>query len=527
MSVIGVTAERSPEAHSGGTQTVPPHGVTIAILALLSLGVHLAANAFGGYGYFRDELYYIACSKHLAAGYVDQPPLSILVLAVARLVLGESVFAIRVVPAIASALSVITLCLLVRRMGGERIAMVLAALSFLAAPLLLAAHTYYSMNSLDVLFWLLAAYAMLRVVDDPRLGAWLWMGAILGLGLLNKTSVLWLSAGVAMAIVLTDLRRQLRAPGPYLAGLLALLIFSPFVLWNLQNGAPHLEFMHNATTEKYSSLTRLGFLLDQLPAMNPATFLVALPGLWWCLFDGEGRRYRVLGIIFVTVLAVLLANPHTKAEYMGAAYPPLFACGAVAIARGTSRLRRVAAALIAALLVLSGAALAPFAMPILPVQDYIRYARALGVAPGTSEHKKLSELPQFFADMNGWEELARDVSAAYRTIPEDERKTTVALVGNYGEAGALELYASRYPLPRVICPHNSYWFWGVGKTPITTFLRLGGKRDDYMEKYGDAQFAGVHYAPYAMPYEDSLNIFIARGRRVPIEKDWPKVKHFE
>ncbi|MFI5371824.1 MAG: ArnT family glycosyltransferase [Candidatus Eisenbacteria bacterium] len=496
-------------------------------MALLSLGVHLAVNALGGYGYFRDELYYIACSKHLAAGYVDQPPLSIALLAVARAVLGQSVFAIRLVPAISSAMSVFALCLLVRRLGGRGAAMVLASLCFLASPLLLGEHTYYSMNSLDVLFWLLAAHAMLGVRENPGLGAWVGLGTILGLGLLNKTSVLWLGGGVVMAVLLTDLRRQFRHAGPYLAAALALLLFSPFVIWNLQNGLPHLEFLRNATGQKYSTLTRVGFLTDQIVAMNPVTLLVALPGLWWCLFDRVGRRYRVLGLSFLTVLAVLLANAHTKAEYMGPAYPALFACGAVAITRLARPWSRIAVPVVGGLLVVTGVACAPLTMPILPVADYVRYAKALGVAPSTPEHKKLSELPQFFADMHGWEELARDVSAAYQKIPASERSTTVALVGNYGEAGALELYAARYPLPRVICPHNSYWFWGVGSAPITTFIRLGGQRDDYLERYAEVTPAGFHVARYAMPYEDSLGIFITRGRRTPIEKDWPQVKHFE
>jgi len=503
------------------------HTGTVVTLALLSLGIHVAVNLFGGYGYFRDEFYYIACSKHLAAGYVDQPPLSIFVLAAARRLLGESVFAIRLVPAIVSALSVTALCLLVRRMGGNARAMVIASLCFLASPQLLGFHTYYSMNSLDILFWLLIAHALLGVSENPTLPAWLWLGAILGLGLLNKTSVLWAAAGVATAILLTDLRRQLRHPGPYLAAILALLIFSPFVLWNLQHGFPHLEFMRNATSEKYSSLTRTRFLTDQLLAMNPITFLVSLPGLAWCLFNRDGVRHRVLGIGFLTVFAVLLANPHTKSEYVAASYPTLFGCGGIAISRLPHPWHRVVASVLGCLLVVTGAVLAPLAMPILPVPDYIRYAKAMGFAPSTPENQRLSELPQFFADMHGWEELARDVSAAYTTIPEAERRTTVALVGNYGEAGALELYAKRYPLPRVICSHNSYWFWGTGATPITTFIRLGGKRDGYLEKYGDVTQAGVHYARYAMPYEDSLGIYIVRQRRTPIEQDWPKAKHFE
>jgi len=508
-------------------QMAPRDAVPIISLGLLSLAVHLIANALGGYGYFRDELYYIACSKHLSAGYVDQPPFSILVLACTRLLFGDSVFAIRAVPAIASALSVMTLCLLVRRIGGGRTAMFLASLCFLASPLLLATHTYYSMNSLDVLFWLLAAYTLVHVIERPSLPAWLRLGAIIGLGLLNKASVLWLGAGVVMAVLLTGLRRQLRVPGPYLAGLLALLISSPFIVWNLLHGLPHLEFLRNATEGKYSSLTRARFLADQCLVMNPATFLVSLPGLWWCLFDRDGRRHRALAVVFLTVFAVLLANPHTKAEYMGPAYPPMFACGAVAISWLSHRWRAVAVPGIAGLLVVSGAVLAPLAMPILPVKEYIGYAKALGIAPSTPENLRVSELPQFFADMQGWEDLARDVSAVYRQIPESEQRTTVALPGNYGEAGALELYATRYSLPRVICSHNSYWFWGVGATPITTFIRLGGTREKYLEKYSDVTLAGVHHSRYAMPYEDSLGIFIARERRVPIEQDWPSNKHFE
>ena len=174
-----------------------------------------------------------------------------------------------------------------------------------------------------------------------------------------------------------------------------------------------------------------------------------------------------------------------------------------------------------------GLLVAPFALPLLPMETYTRYAKALGVAPSTAEAKNLAELPQFYADMHGWEELARDVSAAYLSIPEAERPTTVAFVGNYGEAGALELFAKRYPLPRPISGHNSYWFWGVGGTPITTFIRLGGTPDRYRETYGDVTQVAVHTCRYCMPYENNLGIFVTRQRRVPIEQAWGDAKHFE
>jgi hypothetical protein len=261
--------------------------------------------------------------------------------------------------------------------------------------------------------------------------------------------------------------------------------------------------------------------------MNPTVVLVALLGLTWCLFTKDGRRFRFLGIVFLAAFGILLLNPHSKSEYIAAAYPLLFAGGGVVLERVGRRWGRTIPVAAGALLVAFGLVVMPFALPILPVQTYIRYAKALGVEPSTAEAKKLAELPQFYADMHGWEELARDVSAAYLSIPEVERPTTVALVGNYGEAGALELFARQYPLPRVICSHNSYWFWGVGDTRITTFIRLGGKLDDCRRYYGDVTWAGVHTCRYCMPYENDLGIFVARQRRVPIEQAWGELKHFE
>ena len=501
---------------------------TILLMAVLALAVHVVANALGSYGYFRDELYYIACSKHLAAGYVDQPPLSILVLAGTERLFGDSIFAIRLVPAILSGVSAALVGLLARRLGGERTAVVMASLAFIAAPQILGFHAYYSMNSLDIMFWLLAVHALLGAAERGTLRHWLLLGLVLGLGLLNKTSVLWLGAGVGAAILLSgQLRRQLATPGPYVAAALALVLFSPYVIWNALHGWPHLEFMRNATAGKYSSLTRSRFLADQFLAMNPLTFLISLPGIVWCLAHREALRWRPIGIVFLTVFAVLLINPHTKSEYMAAAYPMLFAAGGVAVERLRPPWRAAAVPALAGLIVVSGVILAPLAMPVLPVETYVRYAGALGAAPSTPENLELSDLPQFFADMQGWEELARDVSQAYLTIPEPERATTVALVSNYGEAGALELFARRSALPRVICTHNSYWFWGVGPTPVTTFIRLGGDSKDYLKTYGQVSLAGVHTCAHCMPYENNLNIFVARDRREPIESAWTKVKHFQ
>jgi hypothetical protein len=163
--------------------------LTVGAFAVLTVAVHLLVNAFGGYGLFRDELYYIACSRHLAPGYVDHPSLSIVVLAATRLLFGQSLFAIRLVPAVLSGLAVVLLGRLVVRLGGGRLAVVVASTAFVASPQLLAFFSYYSMNSIDIVLWLLAGNALVGVIERPSLGRWAWLGLALGLGLANKTSV--------------------------------------------------------------------------------------------------------------------------------------------------------------------------------------------------------------------------------------------------------------------------------------------------------------------------------------------------
>jgi hypothetical protein len=497
-------------------------------MAALATSVHLLVNGLGGYGYFRDELYYIACSQHLAAGYVDHPSFSILVMAAVRLVVGESVFAIRLVPALLAGLATALVGGLARRLGGAPLAVAMSALAFIVSPYVMSFYAYYSMNSFDSLFWLLAVHALVGLVEEPGVRRWLWLGLVLGLGLSNKTSVLWLGAGIAVAAVVSPrLRRQYATAGPYAAGALACLLFSPFLFWNAVHGWPHLEFMRNALAGKYAALTRGQFVVDQFLAMSPFTFLVSMPGLVWAIGSGGDERRRVIGVTFLTVFVVLLANSHTKAEYMAAAYPMLFACGGVALDQWRRPWRAAAAWGVTGLLAASGAAFAPLAMPILPVDAFVAYARHFRLGPGPAEAKKMGDLPSFFADMQGWEELAREVSAAYLAIPEAERATTVAFVSNYGEAGALQRFAGKYTLPRVICTHNAYWFWGPGPMPVTTFIRLGGEAGDYREHYGRVTQVGVHPCAHCMPYESDLKIFVVRDRHVPIDRAWATYKHFD
>ena len=520
--------EKKFPQHGGSPKPPGSNLVPILAFAFGALVFHLLVNAFGGYGIFRDEFYYIACSKRLAAGYVDQPPLAMFLMAAGRALFGVSQLGIRVLPALSHALTVLLGGLIARRLGGRRTAVVLACLAATLAPMIIGHANIFQMNAFSHLFWALAAYVLVLIADHSRPLLWMLLGIVMGLGLLNKIDFLWFGVGFAAALLLTNLRKHLATPWPYVAAGIALLIFSPYVIWNITHDFAHLEFIRNASAQKYGGLTRLDFLRGQVLDLNPVNMLIWVPGLLYLLFGRQGRRYRVLGIIYAAAFVILLANPHSKAEYLGPSYTMLFAAGGVAIERWASRGKRRggAVACLAVVSALSSLVILPLAVPVLPVETFVKYQAAIGMEPTTAEDMELSELPQFYADMFGWEGLAKDVSAVYQSLPESERAAAVVLARNYGEAASLEYYASEYPLPRVICTHNSYWIWGYPKEGVGPIIVLRGDEEDHRESCEEVTLAAVHTCRYCMPYENNMPIFICRGLRISLAGIWEAEKHF-
>jgi len=186
-------------------------------LAFVKLGVHLLSSGLLTYGYMTDELYYLDCARHLAWGYVDHPPLSVAVLWLVRATAGDSLVALRLLPALAGCVTLVLVALMARELGGGRIAQGLAALAALVAPVYLAVGAFYSMNAFEPMFWALAAWLLLRLHNDGSPRLWLLLGVVMGLGLLNKISMSWFGVGLVVGLVLTPQRRWLATPWPWLA----------------------------------------------------------------------------------------------------------------------------------------------------------------------------------------------------------------------------------------------------------------------------------------------------------------------
>lgn len=349
----------------------------VSFLALAKLAVHLATTGMFGYSYFVDELYYLACSEHLAWGFVDMPPLFPAITALIRAVLGDSLFALRVLPAVAGAALVLMTGLLARDLGGGRFAQGISGLAVITAPIWLALHSIHTMNALDQLLWTGGAWIVVRIVRDGWDKGWLAFGVLAGIGLLNKHSMAFFGVAVAVALLLTPERRALRSRWIWIGGAIAFLIFLPNLIWMIRHDFPHFEMLANIKANgRDVQLNPLAFLAQQILFLNPLSLPLWAGGLAWFLFDREGRRYRVLGLMWLAVMAemfLLDGRPY----YPAPAYPMLLAGGGVALERWVRA--RFARPAYAALLAVSGAALAPLFTPLLPPETLIRYSEATGM----------------------------------------------------------------------------------------------------------------------------------------------------
>lgn len=515
------TRDREPAA------AAPPGRLEWALVAA-SLILHLPFLT--EYGWFRDELYYVASTRELAWGYVDHPPLSILLLRAWTGLLGESLMAVRLLPAILGAAAVFLTGHLTGRLGGDRFARILAMLCTLLATDFLFTFHVYSMNALDVLVWTGTAVLLAEILrrrpsrDTPaRMGLWLSLGLLLGLGLQNKISVLWFGAGLAAALLLEE-RRRLRRLGPWLAGGLALALFAPYALWNFALGWPTLEFMNNALVQKMVALDPVSFVGEVILSANPGSLPVWVSGLAWLLISRPGRPWRALAIVWLAVLTILLFAGSSKPGYLAPAFPMLFAAGGVAIeswTRSRSGMRMVVVAPVVAL----GLALAPFALPMLPPPVFVAYSRTLGVTTAAVERHALGQLPQHFADMHGWQSLVDIVSMAAATLSPAERDRTIVFGQNYGEAGAVDVLGRG--LPPAASGHNGYWYWGARGVDVQTVIAIDGDVEDYRQLFESVELAARADCTWCMPYEDDLAIWIARGPLQPFEEIWPSTRHFD
>jgi hypothetical protein len=251
-----------------------------------------------------------------------------------------------------------------------------------------------------------------------------------------------------------------------------------------------------------------------------------LAGLWFYFAHPQGKQFRVLGWASLVLLAVIMFSANGRPYYVAPAYPMLFAAGGVAIEAWFSRrgLQWLKPAYVFVVLIV-GAIGAPLAIPVLSAGTYIRYSQRMHLAPPRIETDKLGPLSQFYADMFGWEEMTAEVARIYNSLPPDVRPKTAVFGGNYGQAGAIDLFGRKYGLPEAISNHQSYFLWGPRDYTGESAIVMGVRRQDLEPFFNSIQPAGEVGHRYAMPNEH-FTIYYCRQPTISLQQLWPRIKNW-
>jgi len=483
--------------------------IIILGIAVINLGIHLLTN--GQYGFHRDELYFIDCSKHLAFGYADMPPLTPFLARVDLGIFGESLRGLRVLPALLSSVIVFLTGLMTRELGGKLYAQVLAAIALIVAPVYLVAGTQFQTIPVDQFFWVLTCYLLIRLINTSNHKHWLLIGLVLGLGLLAKYSVLFLAFAIFFGIIISHHRVMFTRIWIWLGALIAMLVFLPNIIWQIQNGLPVLEHMQALRQDESTPTFR--FLIEQILILHPLNFPIWIAGLLFFLFIEQGRKFRMIGWLYLVPLIIFLVIKG-KSYYLAPAYPVLLAGGSVMIESLLDRKKWVWLKYIfPALLLITSVITSPVWLPILPVEKM----KKLGIADFRYDYR----------EMIGWPEMVSLVSKVYQGLSPAEQMNTMIVTGNYGEAGAINHYGTAYGLPEASSGISSYYYWGPVNPRATIFLFVGYSEGYLTEYFSDVQVKEVISNPYDINNEEQGSLIIlCRRSNLSMSELWLELKHY-
>jgi hypothetical protein len=504
----------------------------VYLIALGYFALHLATST--RYGYFRDALYYLACSEHLAFGYVDQPPLIALLGWIARHTLGTSLPALIFWPALAGAGRIVLVAAFAREIGAKRFGVVLAAALAATPGVWWVIDHQFAMNALEPLLWTGCAYVILRLIKTRNPKLWVVFGAIAGVGLNNKYSIAFFAAALIAGVLLTPERKILFTPWILAGGAVAFLIFLPNLIWNIQHHWPFLELMRNVrTTGKDVILPPGKYLLQQVMMMNPVTLPFWFGGLLFYFFSRQAKAYRAFGWAFVITIAFFLTT-HGKDYYSAPAYAMLLAAGAVATERllasskfhARPKLQSVLRPACFVWLVLGVVPLLPLVLPVLPIDVFLRYQSHLPFeVPKTERSFVGAALPQYYADEFPWPGMVAAVARVYHALPADEQARTAIFGHNYGQAAAIDFFGPQYGLPKAISGHQNYFLWGPRNYTGEIVILIGEPESEVRKEFDSVEVAATLQTPYAFRYE-TQPILLCRGLKWNLQTGWPSVKNW-
>jgi len=518
-------------------------------MALAKFIVHLYFN--NRYGYFRDEFDYMSCGDHLQWGYVDQPPLVPFLIHISRAVLGDSLRAIRFIPALASSLLVVqaaatarllansengvpqacpeqsrTISPILRNVGSY--APILAAICVALAPQYLSNGGLLGTNALEPNLWLGCAQFVILAIkqNDPRY--WIGFGVVAGLGMEEKYTIAVFGLGIVIGLLLTEQRRAFLNRWIWLGGLVAFLIFLPNVLWNWHYDWPFLQLIRAIRAEGRDVVWGpFEFFFQQLLEVNPVAGMVWLSGLLALLFWRPLRPYRVLGWSYLVSYTVIYLQ-HGKNYYLAPIYPMLFAAGAVALDACEFPSRRAGLKpVIAVVIAVNGFYLMPITVPVFTPDQFLAYTRTLPVKLPINEHSHArAALPQWYADQFGWKEIADQPAVAWNRIAAAERADCGIFAQDYGQAGAIDFFGRREGLPGAMSGDRTYWIWGPHNYSGNCMIVLDDRKEVLERYWNDVEYVGTS-APNDWALEQQIPVFICKGKKFDSWANlWPHLKRW-
>jgi hypothetical protein len=495
-------------------------------VALGTLLLHLAT--IWRYGYFRDELYFIACARHLAWGYVDQPPLVALAAWLAS-PFGYALPAIRVLPALAAAAAAGLAVRVAKDLGGGRFAQWCAGITVALVPAYLSLGGVLTTTSFEALSWLLALWCAIRIVRGAGIAWWAGLGASFAFGMYGKYSIALLAVALIGGLLCTPERRVFASRGLPVAVLTAFVLLAPNLMWQGSHGWPMFEVLHgdaahrhafaNGVALEYRNLwsNAIAFSLEQILYTDPIAVLLWLTGVIAPFAIPRLRDLRFVSVAYV-VLFVVAAALGAKGYYIVGIYGALLAIGAVALEGARGWLRGSVLALVGVV----GVATMPLSLPVLSMPQFLAYSQMLHLT-GTPPHL----IQPIYAEEFGWRRLAEDVADVYRALPVDERVHAAVYADTYADAGAIDLFGPRYGLPPAIASQNTYYLWGTHGQEARTLVAVGASRIGILKQwYRSCTIAAISAEPLKWVVEGPDPIYLCTHPRAGLETIWPHLRWY-
>lgn len=478
------------------------------------------------YGYFRDEFFYIAIADQFSFENLDMLPLTPLFLKLFTTIFGYSIKSLHFASSVCGSLSLLIACLITRALGGKKYAILLTGLFVLLSGFLIfgAMFTY---DSLDFLIWVFAIYLLVRIFKENNPKLWILLGFVLGLGLLNKQTILFLGLAIFVSLWFVPQRVYFKSKWIWLTGIIALFFSLPFVIWQSSHGWYFLDFAANYSGRIAYVASFPEYVWSQILPNNIFTLPIWATGLGLLLFSVKWRQYRFFGFMYV-FLFVLFYFVGAKFYFLVPMYSILLAVGSIKIEeyfnnRDVQKTKiKIARIVLPIAFVLLSMPFLPMVVPILPVEQLVKHVAVLGVDAGVrTENLRVSKLPQHMADRFGWEEMVTQVADVYANITSETTDDVGILTGNWGQAGAIHLLGQKYDLPEPISLHGWYYFETLRAHEFKNiYLSIGLPRQNVEHIFKEVIQQGIYTHPYCMPYEDNKPIYLCRKPKYDLKDYW-------